>query len=127
MTLQGIIIIDCLSAGFLLLILNLVRTKKLNISYAVIWFLSVVGLMAFISIPSLLALLPKLLGAVYPASAFSLVAFVFIFLTLIFFSVQLSAISARQIELAQAIAINNLLAQEDVTETADSEQRTHSL
>jgi hypothetical protein len=121
MSLQGILFIDGLCVGFLLLILNLVRTKKLNISYAVIWFLSVLGLMTLISVPSLLTMLPRLIGAIYPASALSLLAFVLIFLTLIFFSVQLSAISARQIELAQAIAIKNLLAQGEKTETADSE------
>jgi hypothetical protein len=119
MSLQGIIFIDCLSVGFLLLILNLVRTRKLNISYAVIWFLLVLGLMAIISIPSLLTALPRLIGATYPASALSLLAFVLIFLTLIFFSVQLSAISARQIELAQAMAIKGLLAQQEGAEAAD--------
>lgn len=121
MSLQGIIFIDILSIGFLLLLLNLVRTKRLNISYAVIWFLSVVGLMAIISIPSLLTLLPVLIGATYPASALSLFAFVLIFLTLIFFSVQLSAISSRQIELAQAIAIQDLLAQEEAVKPETSE------
>jgi hypothetical protein len=118
MSLRGIIFVNILSVGFLLLILNLVRTKKLNISYAVIWFLAVFGLMATVSTPLLMAL-PRLIGAQYPASALSLFAFVLIFLTLIFFSVQLSAISARQVELAQAIAIKGLLAKETAGETAD--------
>jgi hypothetical protein len=113
MSVQGIIFIDILGFGFLLLILNFVRTKRLNISYAVIWVLSILGLMALISIPSLLTLLPILVGATYPASALSLLAFVLIFLTLIFFSVQLSTISSRQIELAQAIAIQDLLKKEE--------------
>jgi hypothetical protein len=119
MSLQGIIFIDLLSICFLLLTVNLVRTKRLNISYAVVWFLSIIGLMALVSIPSLLTILPTLIGAIYPASALSLLAFVLIFLTLIFFSVQLSTISSRQIELAQAIAIQELLKKE---ETAMSEE-----
>jgi hypothetical protein len=69
--------------------------------------------MIIISVPPFLALLPKVVGAIFPASALSLFAFVFIFLVLIFFSVQLSAISARQVELAQALALNDLLAQEE--------------
>lgn len=117
MSLQGVIFIDILSIGFLLLILNLVRTKKLHISYAVIWFLAVIALMAIISIPSLLTLLPVVIGATYPASALSLMAFILIFLTLIFFSVQLSTISSRQIELAQAIAIQALMAEEEAGNT----------
>jgi len=118
MSLRGIIFVNILSVVFLLLILNLVRTKKLNISYAVIWFLAVLSLMVTVSTPLLMAL-PRLIGAQYPASALSLFAFVLIFLTLIFFSVQLSAISARQVELAQAIAIKGLLAQEAEGGTAD--------
>jgi hypothetical protein len=68
--------------------------------------------MLIISVPTLLALLPKLVGATYPASAMSLLAFVFIFLVLIFFSVQLSIMSARQVALIQALAVNELLTQE---------------
>ena len=108
MSLQGIIFIDILSIGFLLLVLNLVRTKRLHISYAVVWVLAVILLMAIISIPTVLTILPLLVGATYPASAISLLAFVLIFFTLIFFSVQLSTISSRQVELAQAIAIQDL-------------------
>jgi hypothetical protein len=77
--------------------------------------------MALISIPSLLTLLPILVGATYPASALSLLAFVLIFLTLIFFSVQLSSISSRQIEIAQAIAIQGLLIKEEAAEGKTTE------
>jgi hypothetical protein len=121
MSLQGIIFIDALSVVFILLLLNFVRKKKMNISYAIIWFLSVLALMVIISVPSLLTLLPKLMGATFPASALSLLAFVLIFLTLIFFSVQLSAITSRQIELAQAIAIQGLLNQKGAGELEESE------
>ena len=113
MSIQGIILIDLMGLGLIFLILNLVRTKKLHVAYAVIWFLAVTGLMIMISVPPFLVLLPKVVGAIFPASALSLLAFVFIFLILIFFSVQLSAISARQVELAQALALNELLTQEE--------------
>jgi hypothetical protein len=106
--------------GLLILILNLIRTKKLHVGFAVIWFLAITGLMIIISVPSLLELLPRVVGATFPASALSLVAFVFIFLVLIFFSVQLSVISARQIELAQAFALKELQAQEGQAEAAPS-------
>ena len=120
MTTQGIVLIDVIGLGLLLLILNLIRTKKLHVGFAVIWFLAVTGLMIIISVPSLLALLPRIVGATFPASALSLVAFIFIFLVLIFFSVQLSLISARQVELAQAFALKELLAQEEQAEPAPS-------
>ena len=120
MSIQGIVLIDVVGLVLLLLILNLIRTKKLHVGFAVIWFLAVTGLMIIISVPSLLALLPRVVGATFPASALSLVAFIFIFLVLIFFSVQLSVISARQVELAQAFALKELLAQEGQAEPAPS-------
>ena len=120
MSIQGIVLIDMVGLGLLILILNLIRTKKLHVGFAVIWFLAVTGLMIIISVPSLLSLLPKVVGATFPASALSLVAFVFIFLVLIFFSVQLSVISARQVELAQAFALKELQAQEGQAEVAAS-------
>jgi hypothetical protein len=118
MSIQGIVLIDIVGLGLIILILNLVRTKKLHVGFAVIWFLVVTGLMIVISVPPLLSLLPRLVGATFPASALSLVGFVFIFLVLIFFSVQLSLISVRQIELAQAFALRELLAQEVQAEPA---------
>ncbi|MDX1521588.1 MAG: DUF2304 domain-containing protein [Anaerolineae bacterium] len=120
MSIQGIALIDLIGLGLIVLILNLVRTKKLHVAYAVIWFLAVVGLIVVITVPPFLALLPKVVGATFPASALSLVAFIFIFLILIFFSVQLSTISARQVELAQALALNELLAQDGEAEPHSS-------
>jgi hypothetical protein len=117
MSIQGIVLIDIVGIIFIILILNLIRTKKLHIGYAVIWFLAIIGLMIIISVPPFLSLLPKVVGAIFPASALSLVAFVFIFLMLIFFSVQLSVISARQVELAQAFALKGLLVQDGQAET----------
>ncbi|HRQ37277.1 MAG TPA: DUF2304 domain-containing protein [Chloroflexota bacterium] len=113
MSVQGIIFIDILGLGLIILILNLVRTKRLHIAYATIWFLAVIGLMLMVSIPPVLTLLPKIMGAIYPASALSLLGFVFIFLVLIFFSMQLSTLSARQTALIQALALRELLAQEN--------------
>jgi hypothetical protein len=113
MSLQGRIFIDLLGLGLIVLIVNLIRTKKLHIGYAVIWFLAVVTPMIIVTVPSLLDLLPRIVGATFPASALSLLAFIFIFLVLIVFSVQLSTISARQVELMQAISLHELLAQEE--------------
>ena len=112
MSTYGIILIDLVGIGLILLILNLVRTKKLHVSYAVVWCLAIISLIAVISIPPLLNFLPKAVGATFPASAISLLAFVFIFLVLIFFSVQLSLISSRQTALIQKLALEELLSKE---------------
>jgi hypothetical protein len=112
MSVQGVVLIDLLGLGFILLILNLIRTRRLHVAYAVVWFLAVAASMLIVSVPPLLGLLPKIVGAVFPASALSLLAFAFIFAVLIFFSVQLSLISARQVELIQALALDELLARD---------------
>jgi hypothetical protein len=113
MSIQGIVLVDLMGLGLIFLILNLVRIKNLYIGYAAIWFLAISGLMLIVSIPSVLSFLPRLVGAVYPASAISLLAFGFIFLVLIFMSVQLSILSTRQVELIQALAIKELTEQEE--------------
>jgi hypothetical protein len=119
-TTQGIILIDLAGVGLILLILNLVRTKKLHVGYAAIWFLAVASMMVIITVPPLLYLLPKLVGAIFPASALSLLAFVFIVLMLIFFSVQLSQVSARQVEIIQAIALRDITEREETAIGKDS-------
>jgi hypothetical protein len=115
MSLQGILIIDILGVGFIIMLINLVRIKKLYVSYAIIWLFSIILLMLIISVPPLLALLPGLVGAVYPASALSLLAFVLIFMILIFMSVKISILHTRQVELIQHLAMNALQAQDRQT------------
>lgn len=111
MSTQGIILLDLLGIGLLTLILNLVRIKKLAIGYAVIWLLSIGAMIITISLPPLLFFVTRVVGATFPASALSLLAFFLVFVMLIFFSMQLSILSARQIELIQRIALDELAAE----------------
>jgi ABC-type transport system involved in multi-copper enzyme maturation permease subunit len=108
MSTQGIILIDLIGLGLIVLILNLVRTHTLHAGYAAVWLLAVAALMIMISIPPLLAALTVAVGATYPASALSLLAFIFIFVMLVFFSVQLTILSTRQVKLIQALALREL-------------------
>ncbi|HZD55607.1 MAG TPA: DUF2304 domain-containing protein [Anaerolineales bacterium] len=119
MSIQGIIFIDILGLGFLILIINLVRTHRLYVGYGIIWLLAVTGLMVLVSLQPLLAFITAFVGARFPASTLSLLAFVFIFGVLIFFSIQLSQISARQIDIIQSMAINERLEQEEKAENKE--------
>lgn len=112
MSTQGIILIDFVGLMLIIVIVNLVRTHQLHVGYGVIWLLAVLGLMITISFLPLLTLVTQAVGATYPASALSLLAFVFILVMLIFFSVHLSLLAARQVELAQSQALKELLDQE---------------
>jgi hypothetical protein len=115
MTTQGVVLIDILCIALLVFVLNLVRTKKLNAGYGLLWSVSIAVLMITISFPRLLGYVTKAVGAVFPVSALSLIAFAFIFLLLIFFSMRLSALSNQLSQLIQTLAINELLEKEGHT------------
>jgi hypothetical protein len=108
--------------GLIILILNLVRTHKLYVGYAVLWLLSVIGMMTIISIPYLLEFVTLAVGARFPASAISLLAFVLIFLVLILFSVKISILSDRQTKLIQNLAIKELIGREESGQEGDPTQ-----
>lgn len=113
MSLQGILLLDLLGLVGIGLVVNLVRTRKLHAGFAVIWLLALVSMIAIVSIPALLLFVTEVVvGAIFPASALTLLAFILVFGMLLFFSMQLSVISARQIELAQSLALKELMSQE---------------
>jgi hypothetical protein len=124
MSTQGIVLIDIVGLGLIILIVNLVRTHKLHVGFGVTWLLAVLGLMLTISFLPLLTFITQAVGATYPASALSLLAFIFILVMLILFSVQLSLLSARQVEMAQSQALRELLDREsrEPDEIADQDR-----
>jgi hypothetical protein len=109
MSAQGIVLIDLLGLSLIALLLNLVRLRRLHVAHAALWLIAVIGLIILVSVPSLLAAITVAVGATYPASAVSLLAFVFIFVVMIYFSVQLSTLADRQVKLAQAMALREAL------------------
>ncbi len=112
MSTQGIVLIDIVGLGLVLVVVNLVRTHRLHVGYGVIWLLAVLGLMTMVTFTPVMTAVTLAVGATYPASAMSLLAFVFIIAVLIFFSVQLSQLQARQVDLAQSLALRELLDRE---------------
>lgn len=113
MSVQGILVIDLVGIVLAAAIVNLVRTHRLHVGFGVLWLGTVAVVMVLVSIPPLLALVTQLVGAVFPVSALTLLAFVFIFAVLVFFSVRLSSLSSQQAELVQALALKELLAREE--------------
>jgi hypothetical protein len=112
-SIQGIIFIDVVGLVLVVFLLHLVRSHRLYVGYALMWFLSLAILMVIVSIPPLLNFVTRAVGAIFPASALSMLAFIFIFLILIFISVKLTALSNRQIKLIQHLAINELLTDDE--------------
>jgi hypothetical protein len=103
-SLQGVLLIDLLGVAFAMWILNLVRTQRLHLGYALLWLTAVAGMMLLVTVAPLRDLITRAVGAVFPASAIALLAFAFIFFVLILFSVQVSALSRRQSQVAKELA-----------------------
>jgi hypothetical protein len=109
---QGIVFIDLVGFALLVFIIQLIRTNRLHVGYAGLWILPLIMLMITVSFPPLLLFVTRAVGAIFPASALSMLAFMFIFLVLVFISIQLTTLSNRQIELIQHLALTEILDRE---------------
>jgi hypothetical protein len=99
------IIAIVISAGLLLLILELVRRKRLMERYALLWLFSTLLLLVLSVWSGLLNSLASALGISYPPSALFAVAFGVVLVLLIHFSLAVSRISDQNKVLAQRLGI----------------------
>jgi hypothetical protein len=89
----------------LLLVLELVRRRRLLERYALVW-MAVTGLLILLSLwDGLLTGIASLIGISYPPSALFLVAFGFIILLLLHFSVAVSRLTDQSKVLAQQLSL----------------------
>ena len=93
------------SVGLLTLIFELVRTKRLKEKYSLIWLVAGLFLLALSIFKGFLDTLGYLMGIYYSPSAFFLLAFLFLMLITVQFSVVLSKHSERNKILTQELAL----------------------
>jgi hypothetical protein len=105
MTLQGIVVLNLIAVALLLWVANLVRRGALYAGYGVIFILVTLSVMIVLSIPQLLSLLVRLVGAVFPVSALTLLALCFIVFMLVYILTQVTVLSNRLATLTQGLAI----------------------
>ncbi len=105
MTIQGIIVLDLIGCVLLLWILDQVRRDRLYVGYGVIFVLTILGAILILSVPPLLTLVTKLVGAVFPVSALTLLAFCFIIFMLVYVLTQVTLLSNRLATVTQQLAI----------------------
>jgi hypothetical protein len=105
MTIQGIIVLNLIGIGLLFWVLHLVRLGRLYVGYGVIFILTILMTIVLLSVPGLLTMVTHLVGAVFPASALTLLALCFIVLLLVYVLTQVTIISNRLAVLAQELAI----------------------
>ena len=105
MTTQGVLVLDLMGIILLIWVLDLVRRGQLYVGYGVMVVVATLMTIVTLSFPGLLALVTRLVGAVFPASAFTLLALGFIILLLVYILTQLTIISNRLAQLVQELAI----------------------
>lgn len=93
------------SAGLLLGILELVRQRRLLERYALLWLFSALVLLALALWSDLLEIISKAIGVIYPPNALFLIAFGFVMLLLLHFSMAVSRLADQSKVLAQRVAM----------------------
>ena len=102
---QAILVLNLMGFLFLLWVLNLVRHGRLYVGYGIIFVAAILSTMITLSVPQFLTGVTHLVGAVFPASALTLLALCFIVLMLLYILTQLTLVSNRLTLLVQELAI----------------------
>jgi hypothetical protein len=105
MTVQGTIILLNIGLALQLWILNLVRRDRLYAGYGVFLSVAIAGVMLVVAVPALLAGVTRMVGAIFPVSALTLLALGFIFVTLVYVLTQVTILSNRLAAAIQELAV----------------------
>ena len=89
----------------MLLVIELVRRRRLNERYALLWLFSATVILVFAVWGGLLEKLASLLGIAYPPNALFIVAVAFVILLLLSMSTSISRLQDHSRILAQRLAI----------------------
>jgi hypothetical protein len=93
------------SLALLLTVFELVRRRRFLERYAILWLLAAVVLLALSIWKGLLATLASAVGIFYPPNALFLVAFGFVLILLLHFSLAVSRLADQSRVLAQRLAL----------------------
>ena len=93
------------AALFLLVIFELIRGRRLQERYALLWLVTGGVILILAVWRDALRLVAEQLGIAYPPSALFVVGFLFILVVLLHYSTVISELSERNVRLAQDIAL----------------------
>ncbi len=93
------------SGTLLFIVIELIRRGRLKERYSLLWLLAGVVLLLLSSSRNALEFLSRHVGIFYPPSFLFLIAFLFLLLITLHFSVVISGLSDKSKELAQEIAL----------------------
>jgi len=111
------------AAFFLLLIFELIRSRRLQERYALLWLMTGAVILLLSVWRDALRLVAEQVGIAYPPSALFVVGFLFILVVLLHYSTVISELSERNVLLAQDIALleERLRTHERATESLRAE------
>jgi hypothetical protein len=93
------------SAGLLLVILEMVRQRRLLERYALLWLFSAVVLLALAVWRDFLETISETVGIATPSNALFVIAFGFVLVLLLHFSIAVSRLADQSKVLAQRVAL----------------------
>jgi len=96
-------IIGC--SAVLIVVIELIRRGRLKEKYSLLWLLAGTMLLILSASRELLEYLSRLVGIFYPPSLLFLLAFLFLLLITLHFSVVISGLSEKNKKLAQELAL----------------------
>lgn len=117
MTLQIQIILIVFILLFLLVILNMICKRELELKYALSWFIMDLALIILVCIPNTMEKLAELLGIYSPVNMVFFLGFVFSLIVIFVLTVTLSRMSSRVRRLAQIVAMMNEYHGDEETES----------
>ena len=104
------------TAGLFMLVFELVRQRRLLERYALLWLFSAVVLLALGIWRDLLTEIASLIGVASPPNALFFIAFAFVLLLLLHFSLAVSRLTDQTKVLAQRLALLEERQRRDATE-----------
>jgi hypothetical protein len=93
------------AAVFLLVIFELIRSRRLQERYALLWLITGGVILILSAWRDALRLVSEQIGIAYPPSALFIVGFLFILVVLLHYSTVISELAEKNVRLAQDIAL----------------------
>lgn len=108
----------------LAVIVNMIRKKRLELRYALIWLIIGIGVLILDCFPNLISHLAKILGIGLPMNMLFFVGFCFTLMILFVLTVAVSRMSIRIKSLTQEMALYEHEKNQDQKESEDNEDQT---
>ncbi len=94
-----------IAVGLLLLVLELVRRRRLQERYAILWILTALVLLVLSLWQSAVEWMAQIVGVAYPPALLFTVALAFVVIVLLHYSTVVSRLAQQNLALAQAVAL----------------------